>query len=164
MTIKAFGQQACRPNKNGISEMVETVASLLKGKGSAVHSVSPDTPVYDAVGMMAAKGIGAVLVMERGSLVGILSAKDYGTRVVLKGLNGKDVRTLEVMTSPVVTIGPEVKIMDAMQILTTKKMRHLPVLENGKLVGVVTLGDLVREVLADQEHKIDQLMRYVGHR
>ncbi len=144
--------------------MVETIASLLKGKGSAVHSVGPDTPVYDAVGMMAAKGIGAVLVMEGGSLAGILSAKDYGTRVVLKGLNGKDVRTREVMTSPVVTIGPEVKIMDAMQILTTKKMRHLPVLENGKLVGVVTLGDLVREVLADQEHKIDQLMRYVGQR
>lgn len=144
--------------------MVETIASLLKGKGSAVHSVGPDTPVYDAVGMMAAKGIGAVLVIEGASLVGILSAKDYGTRVVLKGLNGKDVRTREVMTSPVVTIGPEVKIMDAMQILTTKKMRHLPVLENGKLVGVVTLGDLVREVLADQEHKIDQLMRYVGHR
>jgi CBS domain-containing protein len=144
--------------------MVETIASILKSKASAIHSVSPDAIVYDAVALMAAKGIGAVLVIEQGSLLGIVSAKDYGSRVVLEGKNGKDVLTREIMTSPVLTVDPDVKIMDALQIMTTKKIRHLPILENGKLVGVVTLGDLVRAVLADQEHKIDQLMTYVGQK
>jgi len=144
--------------------MAEAIGSILKSKGSTIHSVSPDATVYEAVHMMAAKEIGAVLVVEHGSLLGIISAKDYGTRVVLQGKNGKDVLAREVMTSPVVTAGPEVKIVDAMDILTTKKIRHLPIIDNGKLVGVVTLGDLVRAVLADKEHTIDQLMRYVGHK
>ena len=144
--------------------MVETIASILKSKGSAIHSVSPDAPVYEAVSMMAAKGIAAVLVMERGSLVGIVSAKDYGTRVVLQGKNGKDVLVREIMTSPVATVSPTVKITEGMEIMTTKKIRHLPVVDNGKLVGVVTLADLVSAVLADQEHRIDHLMRYVGHK
>ena len=144
--------------------MVERIASILKIKGPTLHSVSPDVPVYEAVATMAANGIGAVLVIEHGDLLGILSAKDYGTRVVLKEKNGRDVRTREVMTTPVVTVSPDVKIVDAMEIMTTKKIRHLPVLENGKLAGVVTLSDLVRAVLADQEHRIDQLMKYVGHK
>jgi CBS domain-containing protein len=144
--------------------MVETIASILKSKRSAIHSVSPDATVYDAVTMMAAKGIGAVLVIEQGSLLGIVSAKDYGTRVVLQGRNGKDVLVREIMTSPVMTAGPDLKVMDGMQIMTTKRIRHLPILEKGKLVGVVTLADLVRAVIADQEHKIDQLMTYVGHK
>jgi CBS domain-containing protein len=144
--------------------MVETIASILKSKGSAIHSVSPDATVYDAVTMMAAKGIGAVLVIEQGSLLGIVSAKDYGTRVVLQGRNGKDVLAREIMTSPVVTAGPDLKVMDGMQIMTTKRIRHLPILEKGKLVGVVALADLVRAVIADQEHKLDQLMTYVGHK
>lgn len=144
--------------------MVETIASILKGKGSVIHSVSPDTTVYDALAMMAANEVGAVLVMERESLVGIVSAKDYGTRVVLEGKNGKDVLTREIMTSPVLTVGPEVKVVDGLQIMTSKGIRHLPILEKGKLVGLVTLADLSRAILADQEHKIDQLMSYVGHR
>jgi CBS domain-containing protein len=144
--------------------MDKRIASILESKGSAIHSVSPDATVGDAVAMMAAKGIGAVLVIEQGRLLGIVSAKDYGTRVVLQGKNGKDVLAREIMTSPVVTVGPDVKIEDGMQIMVTKKIRHLPILENGELVGVVTLADLVRVVLADQEHKIDQLMTYVGHK
>jgi CBS domain-containing protein len=142
--------------------MVETVASILKTKGAAIYSVSPDTSMYKAVAMMAAKEIAAVLVIEKGSLLGIVSAKDYGTRVVLQGKNGRNVPAREVMTSPVITVGSDVKIMDALQIMTTKKIRHLPTLENGTLVGVVTLADLVSAVLADREHKIDQLIRYVG--
>jgi CBS domain-containing protein len=145
-------------------QMVETIASILKSKGSAIHSVNPDAAVYDAVAMMASKGVGAVLVIEHGSLLGILSAKDYGARVVLQGKNGKDVLAREVMTSPVLTAGPDVKVMEAMQIMTTKKIRHLPVLENGELVGMVTLADVARAVLADREHNIDQLMKYVGHK
>jgi CBS domain-containing protein len=144
--------------------MVEKIASILKSKGSAIHSVSPNATVYEAVAMMAANGIGAVLVIEHGSLLGIVSAKDYGSRVVLQGKNGKEVLVREIMTSPVLTVGPDLKVMDGVQIMTTKKIRHLPVLEDGKLVGVVTLADLARAILAEQEHNIDQLMRYVGHK
>lgn len=144
--------------------MVETINSILRQKGTTLHSVSPDAAVYEAVTMMADKEIAAVLVVERQSLLGIFSAKDYGTRVVLLGKNAKDVLVREVMTTPVVTIGPEVKILDAMQIMVTKKIRHLPILEKGAISGVVTLADLVRAVLADQEHTIDQLMKYVGHK
>ena len=144
--------------------MVERIASILRAKGSAIHSVSPDATVYDAVRVMAMNGVAAVLVIERGDLLGILSAKDYAIRVVLQGKNGNDLSVREVMTSPVITVGPDVKIMEGLQIMTTKRIRHLPVLQDGKLVGVVTLADLVREVLADQEHKIDQLMRFVGHK
>jgi CBS domain-containing protein len=144
--------------------MTETIASILKSKGSTIHAVTPETSVYDAIGMMAAMEIGAVLVIDRGSLIGIVSAKDYGTRVVLQGKNGKDVLAREIMTSPVVTVGPDVKVTEGMQIMTTKKIRHLPILENGKLLGAVTLGDLVRATLAGQEFMIDQLMRYVGHK
>lgn len=144
--------------------MVETISSILRQKGSTLYSVTADAAVYEAVAMMAAKEIGAVLVVEQQSLLGIFSAKDYGTRVVLQGKNGKDVLVREVMSSPVVTVGPEVKILDAMQIMVTKKIRHLPILENGEISGVVTLADLVRALLADQEHTIDQLMKYVGHK
>lgn len=144
--------------------MVETIASILKSKGSVIHSVSPDTTVYDAVAIMAAKGIAAVLVIDQGSLLGIVSAKDYGTRVVLEGKDGKEMLAREIMTSPVLTAGPDVTIMDGLQIMTKKKIRHLPIVEKDKLVGLVTLAELVREVLADQEHSIDQLMRYVGHK
>jgi CBS domain-containing protein len=144
--------------------MVETIDSILKSKGSAIHAVRPDATVYDAMRTMAQKGIGAVLVIEQGNLLGIVSAKDYGTRIVLQEKNGKDVLVREVMTSPVLTVGPDVDVMDAMDMMTTKKFRHLPVLEDGKLAGVVTLGDLVRAVLAHKEHTIDQLMRYVGHK
>ena len=145
-------------------KIAETIASILKSKGSVIHSVRPDTTVYEAVAMMAANGTSAVLVVEQANLLGILSAKDYGTRVLLQGKNGKDLLAREVMTSPVVTVGANVRVADAMQIMTTKKIRHLPILEDGKLVGVVTLADLVRAVLANQEFHIDQLMRYVGHK
>lgn len=144
--------------------MVETIGTLLENTTSAIHSVSPDATVYDAVAMMAANGIGAVLVIEQGNLLGIVSAKDYASKVVLKGKNGKDVLAREVMTSPVITVAPDVKITEGMQVMTTKKIRHLPILKGDELVGVVTLADLVRAVLADQEHTIDQLMRYVGHK
>jgi CBS domain-containing protein len=103
--------------------MVERIASILESKGAAIHSVSPDASVHEAVAIMAEKGIGAVLVLEQGSLVGILSAKDYGTRVFLQGKNGKDVLTLQVMTSPVVRVGPEVKIVDAMEVMTRVNCR-----------------------------------------
>jgi len=144
--------------------MIITIASVLRNKGSTIHAVSPDATAYEAVAMMVTRRIAAVLAIEHGSVSGIFSAKDYGTRILVTGKDGKGVLVREVMTSPVVTADPELKVVDAMQIMTTKGIRHLPILEHGSLVGLVTLADLVRALLADQEFTIDQLMRYIGQR
>jgi len=144
--------------------MMEKISSVLRSKGSEVHSVTPDATVYEAVHIMAARGIGAILVVEGGTLRGITSAKDYGTRVILPGKNSKEVCIREIMTRPVETIGPEATILDGMQLMTTRKIRYLPVLEDGVLLGVVTLSDLVRAILEDKEHAIDRFLRYVAHR
>lgn len=140
----------------------KTIASILKAKGPEVHSVGPDTTAYEALAKMAASGTAAVLVMEQDDVQGIFSAKDYAMRIVLRGKNGQDVPIREVMTHPIVTVGPDVKILDGMQIMTTKGLRHLPITEGGRIVGLVTLADLVRAILADQEFKIEQLMSYIG--
>lgn len=141
---------------------VKTIASILKAKGAEIHSVGPDATAYEAIGKMSITGTGAVLVMEQDHLLGIFSAKDYGARVVLQGKNGMDVAVREVMTHPVLTVGPDVKVLDGMQIMTTRGIRHLPIVDGEDLVGIVTLADLVRSTLADQEFKIEQLMNYIG--
>lgn len=139
-----------------------TIAMLLKDKGSTIYSVGPDASAYDAIAEMATHNTASVLVMADGKLTGIFSAKDYGTRVVLAGKNGKDVAVRDIMTHPVLTTTPEVKLMDAMQIMTEKGIRHLPIVDDDKLLGVVTLGDIARQLMTDKAHKIDQLMKYIG--
>lgn len=139
-----------------------TIAALLREKGSKIYSVGPEASAYEAIAEMATHNIASVLVMVDGKLEGIFSAKDYGTRVVLAGKNGKDVAVGDIMTHPVLTTTPEVKLMDAMQIMTEKGIRHLPIAEDGKLLGVVTLGDIARQLMADKAFKIDQLMKYIG--
>lgn len=140
----------------------QRIASILKTKGSEIHAVGPDATAYEAIGKMSTAGTGAVLVMEDGHLVGIFSAKDYGARVVLAGKNGMEVVVRDVMTHPVLTVGPDVKVVDGMQIMTARGVRHLPIVEGESLLGIVTLADLARSILADQEFKIEQLMNYVG--
>lgn len=140
----------------------KNISSILKKKGSEVHSVSPDATAYEAIAKMAETGTGSVLVIDRGEILGIFSAKDYGSRVVLQGKNGQVVATRDVMTHPVLTIEPDVKITEGMQIMSVNGIRHLPVMKDSQLLGIVTLADLVKDVLADQEFKIEQLMHYVG--
>lgn len=142
--------------------MVAKIASILKNRGSELHCVSPDATAYEAVAAMATHRIAAVLVMDHGGLRGIFSGKDYGSRVVLHGKDGRDVRIREVMTSPIVTVDSNATVSECMQIMTEKNFRHLPVFENGELVGLVTLADLVRHQLADKKFKIEQLMQYIG--
>jgi CBS domain-containing protein len=142
--------------------MNEKISAVLRSKGSDVYSVTPDATVDEAVHMMAARGIGAVLVVEHGTLRGIASAKDYGTRVLLQGKNSKEVSIREIMTRPVESIGPDATILDGMQVMTARKIRYLPVLENGVLLGVVTLSDLVRAILADNEHAMERFIRHVA--
>jgi CBS domain-containing protein len=144
--------------------MIETISSILRNKGGGVYAVAPDAPVHDAIAMMAEKGVAAVLVLDEGKLVGIVSAKDYGSKVVLRGRSARDTLVQEIMTSPLVTVTREVTIFECMAIMSLQHIRHLPVFDQGELVGVVSMGDLASAVIADQAFKIDQLMTYVGHK
>lgn len=149
--------------KRGEKEImvIESIGSVLRKKGHEICSVAPDATVYDAIALMAAKNVAAVLVISQGSLVGIISARDYGRKVVLEGKSSRDVRVQEIMTTSVVTITPETTVLDAMALMTRHRFRHLPVLKEGKLDGVVSMGDLVSEVISGQAFTIDQLRKYI---
>jgi CBS domain-containing protein len=140
-----------------------SIGSVLKKKGHEIHSVALDATVHHAITIMAAKSVAAVLVMSEGTLVGILSARDYGRKIVLEGKSPRDVRVREIMTTSLVTVTPETTVLDAMSLMTRHHFRHLPVLEDGKLNGLVSMEDLVSEVLSGQAFTIDQLQRYIGH-
>jgi CBS domain-containing protein len=149
--------------KHGEKEImvIESIGSVLRKKGHEICSVAPDATVYDAIALMAAKNVAAVLVISQGSLVGIISARDYGRKVVLEGKSSRDVRVQEIKTTSVVTITPETTVLDAMALMTRHHFRHLPVLKEGKLDGVVSMGDLVSEVISGQAFTIDQLRKYI---
>jgi CBS domain-containing protein len=141
---------------------IESIGSVLKKKGHEVCSIAPGATVYDAIALMAAKDMAAVLVISEGNLVGIISARDYGRKVILAGKSSKDVRVQEVMTSSLVTVSPETTVLDAMALMTRHHIRHLPVLKEGKLDGVISMGDLVSEVISGQAFTIDQLHKYIS--
>jgi CBS domain-containing protein len=141
--------------------MGESIKSVLKKKGHEISSVAPDATVYDAIALMAAKNVAAVLVISEDSLVGIVSARDYGRKVILQGKSSRDVRVREIMTTSLVTATPETTVLEAMELMTRHHIRHLPVLAEGKLDGVVSMGDLASEVISGQAFTIDQLHRYI---
>ncbi len=140
---------------------VETVASILKKKGSAVWSLSPDATVYDAIALMAEKGVGALAVVAENRLVGIVSERDYARKVILKGKSSKETRVGEIMTTEVVTIEPRRTVAECMRIMTDNHIRHLPVVENGALAGMVSIGDMVNAIIHAQAETIQQLRNYV---
>jgi len=141
--------------------MSDTVGSILQDKGHHVWSVSPDASVFQAISLMADKGIGALVVIAGETLVGILSERDYARKVVLQGKSSKDTRVGDIMTSPVFSVGPNHTVDDCMRIVTTKRIRHLPVVQDEKVVGVVSIGDLVRRVIATQGDTIQYLQEYI---
>lgn len=141
---------------------MHTVRHLLQGKAPDIHAVTPDSPVIDAIRLMAEKSIGAVLVMESGRLVGILSERDYARKVVLQGRSSATTRVSEIMTSQLVTVAPGDKVEQCMQLVTERRIRHLPVMEGGQLVGVISIGDLVKAVIEQQKADLDQLHRYIS--
>jgi CBS domain-containing protein len=141
---------------------IESIGSVLKKKGHEICSVAPDATVYDALTLMAAKNLAAVLVISEGKLAGIVSARDYGRKVILEGKSAKDVRVQEIMTTSLVTVTPEATVLDAMALMNRHHFRHLPVLKDGTLDGVVTMADLMSEVISGQAFTIDQLHTYIG--
>jgi CBS domain-containing protein len=141
---------------------VESIGSVLRKKGNEIYSVAPDATVHDALALMAAKNLAAVLVMSEGSLLGIVSGRDYGRKVVLEGKFARDVRVREIMTTSLVTIAPQATVLDAMALMDRHHFRHLPVMKEGKLEGIVTMSDLMREVISGQAFTIDQLHAYIG--
>jgi CBS domain-containing protein len=142
--------------------MVETVRGILKSKGSQVWSLDAEATVYQAIALMAEKGIGALLVVSEGKLVGILSERDYARKVILKGKSSRTTPVREIMSSPVITVTPEHTVAECMKIITTHRIRHLPVLEGEQLVGVVSIGDLVNSIISTQAATIHQLSSYIS--
>jgi CBS domain-containing protein len=141
--------------------LVDTIACVLKQKGKNVWSVSPEAWVYDAIEMMANKRVGALLVMTEGKLVGIVSERDYARKVILQGKLSKQTQVKEIMSSPVIFVRPEHTVEDCMRFMTNSSIRHLPVVESEKVLGVVSIGDLVKWIVSAQEETIHHLQRYI---
>jgi len=140
---------------------MHTIHQILDQKGTDIHWVSPDDSVLDAVRRMAEKGIGALLVMNQGEPVGLMSERDYARKVILEGKRSRDTRVGEIMSSPLISIEGRATADAGLALMTRHKIRHLPVVDDGKLVGLVSIGDLVDAVIDDQQRLIDQLERYV---
>ena len=141
---------------------MRTVRQLLETKSPEVFSVAPDAPVIDAIRLMAERRIGALLVMEGARLAGILSERDYARKVVLQGRSSADTPARAIMTAQVVTVGPDTPVTACMQLMTERRIRHLPVVEGGQVVGVISIGDLVKAVIADQQLELEHLQRYIA--
>ena len=141
---------------------MRTVRQLLETKSPEVFSIAPDAPVIDAIRLMAERRIGALLVMEGPRLAGILSERDYARKVVLQGRSSRDTPVRDIMTAEVVTVAPGDSIDHCMQLVTDRRIRHLPVVDGGAVVGVLSIGDLVKTVIELQRRDIDQLQRYIA--
>lgn len=141
---------------------MRTVRDILNAKGHDVWSVAPDVTVFDTLKVMADRNVGAVLVMEGGRPVGIFSERDYARQVILKGKTSKDTPVREVMSTHVVYVRPTQKIEECMALMTDKRVRHLPVLEDDRVIGIVSIGDVVKAVISEKDFIIEQLATYIS--
>jgi CBS domain-containing protein len=141
---------------------MQTVNQLLKIKGSQIFSVAPADSVLSAIELMATRHVGALLVMNQGSLLGIISERDYARKVILKKRSSHDTPVGDIMTTSPVTVTPQETVHRCMEMMTEGRFRHLPVLDAGRVVGMLSIGDLVKAVIADQNQKIEQLERYIA--
>lgn len=144
-------------------EIHGTVRDILQGKGGAVHVTTPEATVYEAIGLMGEKNIGALIVVEDGAVVGVLSERDYSRKVVLQGRTSRDTRVGEILSRPAITVRRRDSIEKCMQLMTSHRIRHLPVVdEANRPLGIVSMGDLVNWVMQSQHHTIQQLQGYIS--
>lgn len=142
---------------------VRSIIQAKQAKGAVIYSVTPDTFVYNALEIMYDRNISAMLVIENEKIVGIFTERDYARKIVLKGKSSKETKINDIMTRELIIIDPDCPIQDAMQIMTTKFIRHLPVMEGEKLVGIVSIGDVVKFIIDEQQFIIGNLERYISH-
>jgi CBS domain-containing protein len=140
---------------------MHNIRDILREKGTKVRSIDPATTVYDALSLMAEHGIGALLVMESGKPVGLFSERDYARKLALQGLRSRDTAVRAIMSSPVLTISPDASVQQGLEKMTEKFVRHLPVVDGSGVVGMVSIGDLVKAVIQDQQALIEQLESYL---
>jgi CBS domain-containing protein len=138
-----------------------SVRQLLDRKGRQVFAIAPAAAVLEAIRLMAERHVGALLVMEGETLRGIVSERDYARKVILMGRSSADTPVRDIMTAAVITVQPETAVEECMQVMTERRVRHLPVLEGGRVVGMVSIGDLVKAVIAEQQQHIEQLESYI---
>lgn len=140
---------------------MQQVRHLLEGKGKAVFAVAPEASVYDAVRQMAEKNVGALVVMQGDLLVGIVSERDYARKVILKDRSSRDTPVAEIMTASVITVSVDATVDECMRLCTDGRLRHLPVIDGEAMVGIVSIGDLVKAVISEQKETISQLESYI---
>ena len=141
---------------------MRTVRQLLEGKGPGLVTVNAEDPVRTAIQLMADHYVGALPVMKDGRLVGIVSERDYARKIVLMGRNSLETSVAMIMSAPVIHVDPQNTVNDCMKLMTDKRIRHLPVVEDGKLIGVISIGDCVKAVIDEQKHEIEDLRRYIA--
>lgn len=142
-------------------EISGTVSAILVKKGPDLWSIGPAATVFEAIRLMADKGVGALPVMQDGRVIGMLSERDYTRKVMLRGRSSKDTPVREIMTDTLVSAHPDDSVVECMETMTERRIRHLPVMQDGKLVGIVSIGDLVKWIISAQGATIDQLTKYV---
>jgi CBS domain-containing protein len=141
---------------------MRTVNQLLRSKGSQIFAVAPGDSVLRAIEIMATRHVGALLVMDQGMLAGIISERDYARKVILMNRSSHDTPVSDIMTTPPVTVAPTDTVHHCMQLMTERRFRHLPVVEGGRVTGVLSIGDLVKAVMEEQSEQIEQLERYIA--
>jgi CBS domain-containing protein len=141
---------------------MQTIKQLLQNKGSHVEIIDTEASVFEALALMAEKGIGSLVVVEDGRPVGLFSERDYARNIILKGRTSKETRVADAMSSPVVVASPEQSIEECMAVMTEKRVRHLPVMHNDQLVGIISIGDLVKAIIENQQFMIEQLVSYIN--
>jgi len=142
--------------------MSKVVKDLLKTKNKKVHTIEPGSTVFNAIAQMAAKQIGSLVVIEGDKVVGIITERDYARKVILQNKSSKNTLVREIMTKRVIYVQPEHKMEECMAIMTDKRIRHLPVLEENRLIGMISIGDVVKELISEKELLIDQLTKYIS--
>lgn len=141
---------------------MHTVSQLLRTKGSYVETVEQDSTVYDALAIMADKGIGALVVLHSGKPIGLFSERDYARNIILKGRASKETKVSQIMSTHVVVAHPDQSIEECMAIMTEKRVRHLPVMQGEELIGIISIGDLVKAIIENQQFMIEQLVSYIN--